>query len=251
MPPQLPPNPTPAQKPTILVKKADGTMVRVSLDELNRMKGSRNPSSSELRRAGKESQPVQVPARPVEPPKPQPKAGPPVAENLPATTAPVKDIFIDEAMAGQESKEIQAFRSKLDTLSRTPPRATPPPTPGKPMMHDIQPSPMRTKATMGPEEEIRAFGIVDFRRLSARPEEAAAKLIAKFQGWKDESYLLYMETVGAWRENPLYHAYQDVALQALGSKRTIPDILGGSGAKDQLTPEEFTELVKINKQLEI
>lgn len=89
---------------------------------------------------------------------------------------------------------------------------------GKPMMRDITSSrPMQ----MGPIDEVRAITLTDFRRLSTNPEEAAMRLKQKFMNLKDESVLLYVEALEAWKRSPLYGEYVLAAITSLASKQPL------------------------------
>ncbi len=242
-------------EPMVVVHKADGTTEKISLSELKARR-------SKVRQQKKKS--VQAV---------QPKAQKPATEAL-ATTTPVKDIFKDEAIAvsrGKKSKNqkkkqsvdaprkaprsvkkdtghakqlrpqgnVSAFRAQMQTLTSSSAKSS---------VSDIV-APIKEKSTMGPVEEIHTFGLVDFRRLAPRPKEAASKLIGKFHGYKEESFMLYMETRDAWRASPLYKAYRDVALQSLIEGKTVDGVLSAGEQDNGMIYDEFHELVGVNMQL--
>lgn len=206
----------------------------------------------------------------------------PASSQALATTAPVVDIFKDEAIAKapppkaglpvvRASKVVPAvaqFRDQFKTVTKgvvdasdewTGPKSKPLDMAqgplrqsyseaSKPMMSDIHP-PERSTATMGPKEEMEAFNLVDFRRLAPRAKEAGTKLVGKFENWKQESFLLYREVIPAWRKSPLYHAYQQVIIDALKSGVKLHDAFAGVNPKEQMTEEEFNALVDVNRAL--
>lgn len=250
-----------SKQPTVLVKKSDGTEVRMTLEEFKKMRGlggkTQDPSTKIQTEEVKTSKATvlkeNVPMRPA-------------SSQALATTAPVVDIFKDEAMASQPktslpvapAPKVAQFRDQLKTVTKdvagvgdewTGPKSKPfDISQGKPMMSDIHP-PERSTATMGPKEEMEAFNLVDFRRLAPRAKEAGTKLTGKFENWKQESFLLYREVIPAWRKSPLYHAYQQVIIDALRSDVKLHDAFAGVNPKEQMTEEEFGALVEVNKML--
>src|SRR3989339_56178 len=81
---------------TLLVKKADGTSVRMSWDEFKAYKNKINDADNVTQE--KSNLPMK-----------EPKGV------LPATTAPVKEIFVDEAMASQSQKSVKSDSSQQIT----------------------------------------------------------------------------------------------------------------------------------------
>lgn len=138
---------------------------------------------------------VHAPIRPlVIPPAP----ARPVQPMAPVKSAPV---------AATEEKPTPAF--KLSSAPAT-----------KPVMHDVVAKPIE----MTPVDEIRYFSLTDFRRLAADPTEAARRLQQKFSHLKDDSIVLYLQGLTAWRTAPLYVEYLNTVLTTLnnGQKLTVP-----------------------------
>ncbi len=100
---------------------------------------------------------------------------------------------------------------------------------------------------MGPVEEAATFTLEDFRRLSRDPKTAGDMVLAKFQGWKDESYLLYLQVRDSWKNSPLFRVYVDETIHAIGKRSTIAASLAGS----MLTYPEYLALAGMNHQLEM
>lgn len=112
-------------------------------------------------------------------------------------------------------------------------------------MDDVQaPRPVE----MGPVEEIQYMNLVDFRRLSAKPIEAAARLKQKFLNLRDESIILYLEGLGAWHKSPLYTDYVKSIIRALKEKRKMSALESGEANKIKL--EEILAIVNMEKELE-
>jgi len=115
----------------------------------------------------------------------------------------------------------------------------------KTAMDDVQaPRPVE----MGPIEEIQFMNLVDFRRLSAKPTEAAARLKQKFLNLRDESVVLYLDGLGAWHKSPLYADYVKSIIKALKEKRKMSALDGGEMNKIKL--EEILAIVNMEKELE-
>ena len=112
-------------------------------------------------------------------------------------------------------------------------------------MEDVQaPRPVE----MGPVEEIQYMTLVDFRRLSAKPVEAAARLKQKFLNLRDESVVLYMDAFSAWHKSPLYADYMKNVARALKEKRKMSALDGEDANKIKL--EEILAIVGMEKEFE-
>ncbi|MBI5729274.1 MAG: hypothetical protein HY983_03500 [Candidatus Magasanikbacteria bacterium] len=88
----------------------------------------------------------------------------------------------------------------------------------KPVMHDVVGKPV----SLTPVDEVRYFSLTDFRRLAADPAEAARRLRQKFSNLKDESVVLYLQGLTAWRNCPLYLEYLNTILGTLASGQKLP-----------------------------
>jgi len=120
----------------------------------------------------------------------------------------------------------------------------------KPMMHDIQPPTyVGAKRSLGPVDEIGSFALADLRHLDVTPQAAGSKLLQKFETLREESYLLYMEGVKAWRQSPLYRQYQDVLLRALTGRQTVSQVLSESQEREAMKLPEWGAVVRVNQSL--
>ncbi|HRH23784.1 MAG TPA: hypothetical protein PK295_04105 [Candidatus Magasanikbacteria bacterium] len=142
------------------------------------------------------------------------------------------------------------------SLSSAVPLTSPISTPSqkKPQLNHIPSSatlireiaPTREPATvMGPIEEAASLSIEDFRRLSRIPKTAGEMMVAKFSGWKDESYLLYLQVRDSWRNSPLFRLYIEKTTEAIEKNLTITAVL----ERAQLSYEEYLEIALINRKL--
>lgn len=105
------------------------------------------------------------------------------------------------------------------------------------------------KKSVGPLDELRTFDLRDWRRLSNNPVKAGEELLEKFMVLKSESFLSFMQGVEAWRQSPLYSMYKDIIAVCISSQQKIKDYLFNQDKNNILSPEEFDQLVKVNKNL--
>jgi len=130
---------------------------------------------------------------------------------------------------------------------------------GKPILHDVVVPPPRPaqelsasagleNKNMSPIDELGAFTLTDFRRLSKNADEAGQLVQKKFAVLKVESYLLFLQAVTAWRESPFYRAYQQVLEQALKNSETLK-MAAGQGSENGLNAREVEAMVEISKSL--
>ncbi len=144
----------------------------------------------------------------------------------------------------------QPLRQGIPNILPTPqaravPKAQPPL-----VKHDIE-AVAEKSHVQGPEDEARNFTLTDLRRLSRDPEVAVDMLLAKFEGWKEETFLLYMKTRVAWKASPLNKIYTDTTAQALKQGVSIQDILNQDLSGEHMTLEEYNSVVLFNSRLVI
>lgn len=160
----------------------------------------------------------------------------------------IKENIVDKIIsnAGSASAPItDLITKKLDNKpaqNMSPLRAAA--TNPKAMMHDVHSKPV----AMGPLDEIQYFTLVDFRRLSSKPVDAAERLKQKFLNLKEESYLLFMKSWDAWRNSPLYQAYIMAVDEAVEQKRPLAGVLG---ERDKISLAEIEALINLEKDLAI
>ncbi|MFA4831297.1 MAG: hypothetical protein WC862_05365 [Patescibacteria group bacterium] len=105
------------------------------------------------------------------------------------------------------------------------------------------------KDIIGPIDELAAFSLHDFHRLSANAKEAGELLWKKFLVLKQESYLLFIKAKQAWQTSPLFRQYQDSIETALKSGQKIEPMLVSGGPGERLRIGEFKAIVILNKHL--
>ena len=104
---------------------------------------------------------------------------------------------------------------------------------------------------MGPTEELRNFGLEDFRRLAPTPQQAVEKLFAKIELLEEESFSKKIEGIKAWKESLLNRLYLRLGDESMESKRPIAAIIAERAARNEptLTDEEFEVIMDFNQQL--
>ncbi|MEK7644682.1 MAG: hypothetical protein AAB390_05285 [Patescibacteria group bacterium] len=184
-----------------------------------------------------------------------------------ATSTPVTDIFLDEAKARSQKISVPsapsvparlvgpvaAVKIKLpadyDFASEMAARHSPK---TNELIRDIQESPKPSEGKFaGPADEMKKFNLRDWRRLGHRPVDCAEIILNKFQGWKEESYMLYLACRQAWTQSPLLAEYRDILSRSINTNQTVSGIIIGLRGKDSLTYEEFLEITKLNARLEM
>ena len=116
------------------------------------------------------------------------------------------------------------------------------PQPARPVMRDV----IAKNTGVGPIDEIRLINLVDFRRLSVDPQEAAARFKQKLENLKAESYLLYMDALNAWRESPLYLEYLETVSNSLKLGKNLTVVISD---KNKVQFSEIKALVEMEKSL--
>ncbi len=114
----------------------------------------------------------------------------------------------------------------------------------KTVMHDVVSRPTE----VGPIDEIRYVTLIDFRRLSHNPVEAAARLKQKFVNLQGESILLYLDAWDAWRQSPLYTDYVKLVFAYLETPRPLAKL---SADKHGLQLAEISAIVQMEKELSV
>jgi hypothetical protein len=99
---------------------------------------------------------------------------------------------------------------------------------------------------MGPVEEIKYTNLTDFRRLSAKPEEAAKRLRQKMYNLQDESFLLYMDALAAYRQSPLYLDYANLVATSLATRKPLASL---TQDKNRIQMAEINALLEMEKTL--
>lgn len=112
----------------------------------------------------------------------------------------------------------------------------------KPVMRDVSSAPIE----VGPIDEIKYFNLIDFRRLSGNPNDAAKRLKQKFLNLKEESILMFFDAISAWHICPLYHDYIETVSEALERREPLAQVIS---TKNQIQISEIIALLEMEKDL--
>jgi len=113
----------------------------------------------------------------------------------------------------------------------------------RPIVRDISPA---TPANLGPVDEVKYITLVDFRRLSSNAGEAASRLKQKFLNMKEESYILFLNCMEAWRQSPLFLEHVGAVTEALNGKKKLADV---TADKNRIQMSEIQALIQMEKEL--
>ena len=116
--------------------------------------------------------------------------------------------------------------------------------PVRPFVRDIAPA---KPSSLGPVDELEFFTLTDFRRLSSKADEAASRLKQKFINLRDESYILYLDGLAAWRQSPLFTEYSGVVVESLNNKKKLADVLLAD--KNKIQMPEVQAIIQMEKEL--
>ena len=160
--------------------------------------------------------------KPISAPQP-PVAAPSVQPAMPSQTIEPKPI---------EQVKVEApapFIKNIDSQAR-------------PKMEDVK----YNARLIGPIEELSALSIIDFRRLSKNPQDAAKKIMGKLDLLEDESIVKKVEGIKALKTSPLYKVYADFMNQAISQVKSIEQVIG---TLNTLTLDEYKAITDLNKNL--
>ncbi len=104
---------------------------------------------------------------------------------------------------------------------------------------------------VGPIEELREMNLVDFRRLSSNPIDAAMKIKEKIDFLEDDGYDKKLEGIKAWRQSPLNKLYLQIGQESISQGKDIGTVIHErqKAGKEYLTQEEFVAIMDLNKEL--
>jgi hypothetical protein len=123
--------------------------------------------------------------------------------------------------------------------SHTPPSST---------FHDVA-LPQTNSRTTGPKQEIADFSVVDYRRLARDPKKCADMLLAKFNAWKKESFMLFLDTMDGWHKSSLFRMYVQTTVESINNKLTIAQVLQSKDPSNFITLEEYESIISVDSSL--
>ncbi len=169
---------------------------------------------------------------------------PPPAPPAPATASPAptpaKQSAAPAPTAPTKPPAPKPITPRLSTASV-------PPSPGKPKMEDVK----FVRKLSGPVEELQTMSLLDFRRLSKDPREAAEKLKGKIDLLEGQGYDKKIAGIKAWRESPLNRQYLALSGQAMLSGRSMQDLADEARRRSEeaLTNDELSAILTLNSEL--
>jgi hypothetical protein len=121
------------------------------------------------------------------------------------------------------------------------------PSSGRPIMHDIKPTPK----IMGPLEEIQFLDLTNFRRLGKTPEEITAKIFNKIKLLEKDGYEKMIAGISAWRKSPVSRLYLHIVQEAVISNLPLKEAIIAREQKKQegLTLVEIEAIMNLNSKL--
>ena len=164
-------------------------------------------------------------------------------------------ISAEQQIATQESrinKDLvkQAVRASAPLPPKAPASFSPqsiPSSGGRASVNDVR----FARRLTGPIEEIHAFTLVEFRRLSRDPAEAVTKVLDKVHLLEEQGYDQKIAAIKAWRESPLFRAFGDLSREALQEGKTVDELLKQKRAEKEDVPSdaEWKALFSLNAAL--
>lgn len=126
-------------------------------------------------------------------------------------------------------------------------RPAPPLVSPKPKMEDVK----VTRKLMGPIEELGGMNLLEFRRLSNDPKQAAGKLLNQINLLESESFAKKLAGIKAWRESDLYRLYLEIGRQSIQRNCLVREVIAEreKAGKPTLNLEEFEAVMDLNKSL--
>lgn len=146
----------------------------------------------------------------------------------------------------QQSGKIDADRVKeVIEKSSKPPKKRP--QIRRPSMQEV----VFEKRLAGPAEELRRMTLIDFRRLSADPTQAATKVQDKVELLEDQGHEQKVEAINAWRESPVNSLYVSLTREAVLSGVPVVEVLNQkrTAGEDVFSDAELEAVMKLNDTL--
>ncbi|KKR48903.1 MAG: hypothetical protein UT86_C0002G0078 [Candidatus Magasanikbacteria bacterium GW2011_GWC2_40_17] len=133
-----------------------------------------------------------------------------------------------------------AFRPSINAVPQTPS--------GRAKVEDIA----YTPRLIGPVEELKEMSLLEFRRLSPKPQTAADKILSKIDLLTKENYNKKIQGIEAWRRSALIQNYNAILSASLNQGKPIVQILKENQGKKQetLSEEEFKVIMELNRRLQ-
>jgi len=167
----------------------------------------------------------------------------PVAPPMSRTSAA---ISAQHELLQREGKiDVGKVRSIVEQAREQRPRAPQPSV--RPSMQEV----IFTKRLSGPLDELRTLTLVDFRRLSRDPVQAATKVKDKVDLMEEQGYDKKVEAVAAWRSSPVNQLYVQLTREAVLKGTSVKDLLFQKREQKEeiFSDEELKALMRLNADL--
>jgi len=160
----------------------------------------------------------------------------------PKTENPKEEIKIQEPEEDKKSEPMIEKSSINMAESRKMAKSD-----GKIRMEDVKYVPK----ILGPIDELREMDLVNFRRLSNNPDEAAEKIKEKLGFLEEENYRQRVAGIKAWRESPINKLYLAIGQESIVHNKSVEAVISEkqSQGNDYLTNQEFEAIMNLNKSL--
>lgn len=118
----------------------------------------------------------------------------------------------------------------------------------RPMVDDVK---LQPSMVMGPIDELRSLDTLEFRRLSADPAQAAARVHDRITLLAEESIAKEAEGINAFKLSPLNTLYLELGNESIASGKTVTDLITEreTNGIPTLSVAEFNAIADLNKQL--
>ncbi len=122
------------------------------------------------------------------------------------------------------------------------------PSPHKVNLTDVK---MAAPRLMDPVDELRAFTIKDFRRLSVDPLAAIRNVYQKIKLLEKDSASRKVAGINAWKANEVSALYTAIGQESFGAGKRIQDIIATrtQQGRPTLTEPEFDALMELNEMM--
>lgn len=145
---------------------------------------------------------------------------------------PIEEVAVSEEPQSKEKKSTGfSYDQSRDEIpwqprfspdaARQPTSAIPMTSEGRPLVHDVQAPSQSNVRTMGPVDEFRAFTLTDLHRLGNTKEKMTTSMVDKFIVLRDDSFVLYLDAIDAFRQSPLYRQYQEHILTSINESISL------------------------------
>ena len=107
------------------------------------------------------------------------------------------------------------------------------------------------KKSMGPVDEIGTMTLADIRRLGSTAEMVQAAMVQKFETLKKDAFITYLDAVHAWEMSPLYKGYVSVLEQALKNRQSVVEYTEAHKSEQELTAEDVSIIYGVSAHVRL